>query len=358
MTQRKEWKFERTYDFYIDLVLRESTGLAAGHSEEHIQTGYIGLFHMGEAALTDVGYYKKPTFYGERAPRYNNDWTGIWLGKNGVRSKEDFIADEEVQNIAVRKYHQIIWENYLRDYHKYEGQDVAGIILTKAGMLGASHLVGVSALKRFIDTNGAMDATDSLGMSCIEYLEGFSDSKYVVDYSTAALEKAHFEAHNGYEDIFPELGLGANAQIDKLLGNPVALEVMQREAMASAMEGLDKFASDFPDIGPKVKESALVTASFAKDLHKLATEGPNSAEAAGYRKDAESFVDKLCASTEAMFRSEEGKKQRAAAEGHAQDMQKMLSNMWSNPDTQSFMAAFGLPAGMANMWNGTTDDDQ
>jgi len=48
-----------------------------------------------------------------------------------------------------------------------------------------------------------------------------------------------------------------------------------------------------------------------------------------------------------MSSTEEGKnKNREDTEKHAHDMSAMMASMWSSPDTQDFMVAFGMPIGM------------
>ena len=66
--------------FLNDLGARES----AGNYKAFNRYGYAGKYQMGEAALIDAGYYRKPS------RRYNNDWSGEFLGKDGVKSIQDF----------------------------------------------------------------------------------------------------------------------------------------------------------------------------------------------------------------------------------------------------------------------------
>ena len=67
--------------FLNDLGARES----AGNYKAFNRYGYAGKYQMGEAALIDAGYYRKPS------RRYNNDWSGEFLGKDGVKSIQDFL---------------------------------------------------------------------------------------------------------------------------------------------------------------------------------------------------------------------------------------------------------------------------
>ena len=60
-------------------------------------------------------------------------------------------------------------------------------------------------------------------------------------------------------------------------------------------------------------------------------------------------VDDLCSRTESMSSAEEGKAQREETEKHAHDTSAIMASMWSSPETQYFMFAFGMPIGMPNI---------
>lgn len=125
--------------------------------------GYLGLYQMGEASLVDTKYIDK----------WTKKWTGNWTGQHGIKSKEDFLNDRHVQEIAIREYHQLIWK-YLKPVQKYEGMVIKNIKLSKAGMIACGHLVGHTAAKHFIESNGTIDEEDGNLIPCSQYLEGFS----------------------------------------------------------------------------------------------------------------------------------------------------------------------------------------
>lgn len=158
----KHWKFEASGDYYKDLAMRESSN----QPNKKNKLGYKGLYQMGDAALIDAGYISRDTKQ--------------WTGKHGIKSEEDFLHNRIVQDIAIREYHQIVW-GYLKSHHKYEGQVIKEIKLTKAGMISAAHLVGQGKLKKFIDTQGEVDRDDDNGVKCSQYLQDFSG--YDIDYS-------------------------------------------------------------------------------------------------------------------------------------------------------------------------------
>jgi hypothetical protein len=101
----KTWQFKKSGDYYTDLAMRESSNRPASISELR----YIGLYQVGEMALVDTGYYKKELKPGQDPKTlYNHDWTGAWTGKYDIHSREDFLNNRIVQDIAVREYHKII----------------------------------------------------------------------------------------------------------------------------------------------------------------------------------------------------------------------------------------------------------
>lgn len=180
-TESKTINLQNTGNYYTDLATIESTN-------KHTKIGnggYLELYQLGEAALTDAGYYKKEATKGQKI-KYNNDWSGTWTGKNGVNSKEDFLNNRIVQDIAIREYHQINWDKYLKNYQQHEGKEINGIKLTQSGMVSCAHLVGHDKFKKFIDSKGKTDKQDGNLVPCSEYLKKFGGYEY--DFSTDALQ--------------------------------------------------------------------------------------------------------------------------------------------------------------------------
>jgi hypothetical protein len=161
------WGFELSGDFYLDLRMKESRDRHYITSESG---SFLGLYQMGEGALIDTGYYIKP--------KSSEKWEGKWTGKNGIKSKEDFLNNREVQEIAIREYHKCVWR-YIKDCHKYEGSEINGIKLTKAGMTAYAHLVGQERFRKFINSNGKKDKEDGNDVPGSQYLKAFSEHKNV-----------------------------------------------------------------------------------------------------------------------------------------------------------------------------------
>lgn len=152
--------------FMNDLGTRES----ANNYQAFNKYGYAGKYQMGEMALIDCGYYKKAS------KKYNNDWSGEFLGKDGVYSIHDFlkspVAQENAQTIYLKKQ----WK-YLKAFgaHKYLGKIINGIKITESGLLAGAHLKGVGSVLKYLNSNGNNVGKDAFGTSVEEYIKRFAE---------------------------------------------------------------------------------------------------------------------------------------------------------------------------------------
>ena len=64
---------------------------------------------------------------------------------------------------------------YLMNYEHFVGDSIKGVLITKSGMIAASHLGGPGSLKKFLNSNGRINKKDVLGTSIYDYLKKFSD---------------------------------------------------------------------------------------------------------------------------------------------------------------------------------------
>jgi hypothetical protein len=62
----------------------------------------------------------------------------------------------------------------LRKYEHYIGDTIGGVIVTKSGMIAASHLGGAQSVKLFLVSDGRLDKEDVLGTSVRDYMKKFS----------------------------------------------------------------------------------------------------------------------------------------------------------------------------------------
>ena len=63
---------------------------------------------------------------------------------------------------------------YLKNYEDYKGGSIKGILVTKSGMIAASHLGGAGSVKRFLNSGGRINKKDVFGTSVSDYLKKFS----------------------------------------------------------------------------------------------------------------------------------------------------------------------------------------
>lgn len=72
----------------------------------------------------------------------------------------------------------------LRGYEQFVGDTIRGVVITRSGMIAASHLGGARSLKLFLNSKGRINRADVLGTSIADYLRKFS--YYDLDSMTGA----------------------------------------------------------------------------------------------------------------------------------------------------------------------------
>jgi len=61
----------------------------------------------------------------------------------------------------------------LHNYECYIGDTIRGVVVTKSGMIAASHLGGAKSLKLYLLSDGRVNKADVLGTSVRDYLKKF-----------------------------------------------------------------------------------------------------------------------------------------------------------------------------------------
>ncbi|PHO03759.1 hypothetical protein CSC82_09235 [Rhodobacteraceae bacterium 4F10] len=144
--------------------------------------GFVG-YQFGEALLIDLGYYDDDVFYGNGAS--TNTWDGVWTGKNGVTSLEEFMT-AEAQEQAIQEafgYNlKIISEGLanggesLSDYigttrtYLQDGEEIT-VTITETGLMAAAHLRGAYGTLALLQSNDV--STDEYGTSILKYIDDF-----------------------------------------------------------------------------------------------------------------------------------------------------------------------------------------
>ena len=152
--------------FLNDLGARES----GGNYRAFNKYGYAGKYQMGEAALVDAGYYQKTS------RRYNNDWSGKFLGKDGVNSIQDFLNNPKAQENAQLVFKKKQW-GYLRAVGalNYLGLIINTILITPSGLLAGAHLKGAGSVIQYLISGGKNIQKDGFGTSIESYIKQFAN---------------------------------------------------------------------------------------------------------------------------------------------------------------------------------------
>ena len=123
-----------------------------------------------------------------------NDWTCInrigalgewqfmtstlkWLGYGHITTKafkkDSTIFPPKLQRQVLEELihtNTIIMNNYINDF---DGLEIRGIKITKAGIIAACHLGGARSVKLYLSTNGNLNRRDILGTSIENYLKRY-----------------------------------------------------------------------------------------------------------------------------------------------------------------------------------------
>lgn len=148
---------QSTLGFDVEVYADRIAKHESGYDETSVSPSglYVGLYQIGDLALKDVGMYPEIT-----VGKFKRDHTIFPVSKQR----------EAVIKIAERN------EYYLYKWiRKYDGQVVGGKRITKAGILAAAHHVGATAVKRFLDSGGAMIAEDGNGVKMTRFIIEMKD---------------------------------------------------------------------------------------------------------------------------------------------------------------------------------------
>jgi hypothetical protein len=156
----------KTLNDFLNALGKSESG---GNYKAINKFGYAGKYQMGEMALVDAGYYKKPS------GKYNNDWTGIFTGRDNVYSISDFLNNTTAQENAQIAYKKRQWI-YLKTIGatNYIGKVINGYTITRSGLLAGCHLKGAGAVAEYLKTNGKVNPKDGFGTSVETYMKKFA----------------------------------------------------------------------------------------------------------------------------------------------------------------------------------------
>jgi len=117
--------------------------------------GYIGKYQMGAAMLTDLGYVKRGT-----TNAMLND-PSVFTGKDGIRSKQDFLNNSQVQESAMDAELAMNERRLIKQGVITAGSDQR----EKSGYLATSHLLGTGGARKLKNGVVGVDGNGTSGSS-------------------------------------------------------------------------------------------------------------------------------------------------------------------------------------------------
>ena len=133
--------------------------------------GYLGRFQFGEEALQTIGFYAGDGNPG--AIDFSGGWTSF-ANSFGVYDKASFLATAAAQDAAGQAWFAKIYQDVQGlGLDKYIGQTVGGVAVSPSGLVAGAHLVGVWALKSYLETGGAVNTPDGYGTLVSQYVQKF-----------------------------------------------------------------------------------------------------------------------------------------------------------------------------------------
>lgn len=99
-----------------------------------------------------------------------------YLGYKKITLKK-FKANPEIfpRELQLKALKNLIKVNLiiLLDYEHFIGDSIRDVVITKSGIIAASHLGGAGSLQKFLDSGGKINKKDILGTSIYDYLKKF-----------------------------------------------------------------------------------------------------------------------------------------------------------------------------------------
>lgn len=131
---------ENEKDFYNKLSVRRS--------EIFNRNKCLGRYNLCENDLTKTDY-----FISEEEPCHN-DWVGLWTGKYGINSRDNFLFMPLIQDHIMKELSTIYYKNiYYYSLDKYIGD----ALITPASLIAVMHLYGPFEVLNFFHGRSNLD---------------------------------------------------------------------------------------------------------------------------------------------------------------------------------------------------------
>ena len=158
----------QTKALYTQLGLRESTlryNVAGGYTQSGTPTGnFLGKYQLGASALAEAGYIDKKCLDTDR-PTYAVRNDACWTGKNGIKSKTDFLNNPAAQEGAMHSFTQKQYAT-MANNGTIRASDTPEEVM---GKLTTAHLIGVGGASNLIKSG--VDSHDARGTWGKSYYE-------------------------------------------------------------------------------------------------------------------------------------------------------------------------------------------
>jgi hypothetical protein len=162
----------QTKALYTQLALRESSlryNIAGGATESGTPTGnFLGKYQLGAQALSgEGGYIDQKCLNNEfkNNPTYAVRSDSCWTGKNGIKSKTDFLNSPAAQEDAMHRFSQ-------KQYKTMVGNGTIKASDTPEEVMGkmtTAHLIGVGGASKLFNSGvDSHDANNTWGKSYYE----------------------------------------------------------------------------------------------------------------------------------------------------------------------------------------------
>lgn len=195
------------------------------------QLGFAGKYQFGGSALIDTGYM---------------DASENWTGKNGVKSKEDWlnnsVAQEEGMDILLSRNTQSLKN---RGVSKFIGKTINGVLITEQGASMSAHLIGAQGTIDMLESG--IPKLDANGVSGFDYIETANKQLGLTAQSSTSFGVPFTQvgkASAGGQDIYDsKLPLGGATGLSTY-NNPLYLSYRDQELLENKnKEEADKVSS-------------------------------------------------------------------------------------------------------------------
>ena len=179
--------------------------LSNGTYEKVGENGELGKFQFSISSLVDLGLIKRPSG-GEIEPEIADD-ASFWTGKDGIRSKEEFLNNKTYQENLIKISLEKNYKTLLR-LGKITEQDSPEVV---AGLLASAHIVGPRNSDKFDKKNEDGTKTRQFFRIGVGAVGGDISKDFLKEY----LEDPNYLPISSEEDVTKSLN---NEELSRISG--------------------------------------------------------------------------------------------------------------------------------------------